>query len=169
MRQLYIPSKMEYVKGNRPKVDCILCAVSQRDPRVSKLEVHRTTHWIVSVNLHPYNPGHMLLFPIRHVVDVRHLRKVEQAQLLLLQNQCLDILDEAYRPVAYNVGFNMGRPAGASIEHLHLHIVPRYPNEAGFMDILSETRTIVEGPRQMVQKLKRHFRKMTGDAKAGKR
>lgn len=152
------------MKGNRPNVDCILCAVCERDKRVAKLEVYRTGRWLVSVNLHPYNVGHMLLFPIRHVVDVRDLRKVESSELHTLQALCLDVLDSIYQPAGYNIGFNINRPAGASIEHLHLHIVPRYRNEAGFMDILSETRTIVESPKHTVAKLRKYFRKLSGSA-----
>jgi ATP adenylyltransferase len=165
MRQLYIPSKMSYVKGNRPDVDCILCSVTSRDERVSKLEIFRAGHWIVSANLHPYNAGHLLLFPTRHVIDVRNLKKAEFMELFSLQNLCLDVLDAAYSPAGYNIGFNIRRPAGASIEHLHLHIVPRYPNEAGFMDILSDTRTIVEGPKETVENLTSYFKKFSGKAK----
>lgn len=161
MRQLYVPSKMSYVKGKRPSVDCILCAVRSKDPKVSKLEVYRTRYWVASANLHPYNAGHILLFPIRHVADVRELKKVEFSELHSLQSLCLNTLDAAYGPVGYNIGFNIGRQAGASIEHLHLHIVPRYPNEAGFMDILSGTRTIVEGPKQTVERLGKYFKRLS--------
>jgi ATP adenylyltransferase len=160
MKQLYVPSKMAYVKGDRPKVDCILCAVCAKDPKVSKLEVYRTRHWVATANLHPYNAGHIMLFPIRHVVDVRELKKAEADDMRSLQNLSLDVLDVAYQPVGYNIGFNIGRQAGASIEHLHLHVVPRYPNEAGFMDILSDTRTIVESPGETVRRLKKHFKKL---------
>lgn len=161
MKQLYIPSKMAYVKGERPDVDCIFCAVTERDARVVKLEVCRTKRWVASVNLHPYNPGHILLFPIRHAVDVRDLTKAEYMELHSLQALSLDVLDALYAPAGYNIGYNIGRPAGASVEHLHLHIVPRYSNEAGFLDILSETRTIVEDPRQTVAKLRRMFKKLS--------
>jgi len=163
MKQLYIPTKLSYVKGDRPEVDCILCAVCSRDRKVTKLEVHRTKRWVASVNLHPYNVGHMLVFPIRHIIDIRELTKAESSELHLLQAMCLDVLDEVYGPAGYNIGFNINQPAGASIEHLHLHIVPRYPNEAGFLDVLSETRTIVEDPKQTVRKLQRHFKKLSSE------
>lgn len=169
MRQLYVPSKMSYVKGKRPSVDCILCSVVARDEQVSKLEIHRSDHWIISANLHPYNAGHLLLFPVRHVIDVRELKKVESAECVSLQNLCLDVLDAAYSPAGYNIGFNIKRPAGASIEHLHLHIVPRYPNEAGFMDILSDTRTIVESPKETVALLTGHFRKLASGSRRTKK
>jgi ATP adenylyltransferase len=168
MKQLYVPSKLSYVKGKRPDVDCILCAVNSEDERVAKLEVHRTKRWVVSTNLHPYNAGHILLFPIRHIVDVRELKKTELSELNALQALCLDVLDAVYDPSGYNIGFNIGNVAGASIKHLHLHIVPRYPNEAGFMDILSETRTIVEGPKQTIQKLKKQFKKLSAKARSKK-
>jgi ATP adenylyltransferase len=155
---------MSYVKGNRPKVDCILCAVCHKDKKVTKLEVHRTKRWVVSANLHPYTAGHMLLFPCRHIADVRQLLQDEALELIAVQKLCLNVLDAAYSPAGYNIGFNIGRPAGASIEHLHLHIVPRYPNEAGFLDILSETRSIVESPKQTVKALRTYFRKPSKDA-----
>ncbi len=142
-------------------MECILCAVCHKDRKVTKLEVHRAKYWVASANLHPYTAGHILLFPCRHVADVRHLLRKELVELSALQNLCLDVLDAAYKPAGYNIGFNIGRPAGASIEHLHLHIVPRYPNEAGFLDILSETRSIVESPKQTVEKLKSYFRKIS--------
>lgn len=167
MKQLYIPSKMAYVKGQRPDVDCVFCAVAEKNRKVEKLEVYRTKRWVASVNLHPYNVGHMLLFPIRHAVDVRELTKAEAAELHGLQSLSLDVLDALYGPVGYNIGFNIGRPAGASIEHLHLHVVPRFPNEAGFLDILSETRTIVEDPKQTIARLRRAFKKLS--AKPAKR
>jgi len=168
MRQLYIPTKMSYVKGRRPDVDCILCAVCSKDRAVTKLEVYRTEHWVASVNLHPYNPGHILLFPVRHVADVRELKKVECSTLQPLTALCLDVLDAAYSPSGYNVGYNIGRQAGASIEHLHLHIVPRFPNEVGFMDILSETRTIVEDPKKTVRRLRGYFKRVSEKKKQGK-
>jgi len=166
VKQLYIPSKLAYVKGERPDVDCIFCAVAEKDKKVEKLEVCRTRLWIASVNLHPYNVGHILLFPIRHTVDVRDLTKVEMSEMQSLQALSLDVLDVVYAPAGYNIGFNIGRTAGASIEHLHLHIVPRYPNEAGFMDILSETRTIVEDPNQTILKLRRTFKKLSAKPRA---
>lgn len=142
-------------------MDCILCAVCHKDRKVTKLEVHRTKHWVVSANLHPYTAGHMLLFPCRHIADVRQLLENEVSEMIAVQKLCLDVLDAAYKPAGYNIGFNIGRPAGASIEHLHLHIVPRYPNEAGFLDILSETRSIVESPKQTVKTLRAHFKKLS--------
>ena len=160
MKQLYVPAKMAYVKGERPDVECIFCAVAAGDEKVEKLEIFRTGLWVVSANAYPYNAGHLLLFPIRHTADVRELTDEEAAEQRSLEALSLDVLDEAYDPAGYNVGFNVGRTAGASIEHLHLHIVPRYPNEIGFMDILSETRTIVEDPKRTVETLREIFKRL---------
>lgn len=156
---LFIPNKMAYVRGKRPDVACILCAVAARDDRVERLEVFRTDRWGVTVNLYPYNPGHVMLFPLRHVEDVRDLRRDEEREVTRLQRVTLDVLERAYEPTGFNVGYNLGRFAGASLAHLHLHVVPRYASELGFLDVLAHTRTIVEDPRRTLRRLRPRFRR----------
>lgn len=154
---LVVPNKREYVRGARPPVDCILCAVLERHPAVERLEIFRTALWAVSANLYPYNPGHLLLFPVRHVTDVRQLRRKEERELADVQACALDVLEAAYEPTGFNIGYNLGRSGGASVEHLHVHVVPRYESELGFLDLLSHTRTYVEEPRSTVKRLRRRF------------
>lgn len=148
---------MSYARGERPPVNCIFCAICQKDTAVKSLEIYRTDNFSITLNLHPYNPGHLMIFPHRHVTDIRELREGETIELHRLEKLALDILDAAYHPAGYNIGFNLGKNSGASIEHLHLHIIPRYPNEVGFLDILSGTRIIVENPQETVEKLTKAF------------
>ncbi len=157
MKNLFVPSKMAYVRGERPVVNCILCAICQKDATVKSLQIYQSENFSVTVNLYPYNPGHLMIFPHRHVTDVRQLREDEIMELHRLEKLSLDILDSLYQPGGYNIGFNLGKNSGASIEHLHLHIIPRYPNEVGFLDILSGTRVIVEDPQNTLEKLKKAF------------
>ena len=153
------PGKLAYARGKRPQVDCILCAVLAKDPAVERLIIFETTHWAVTANLYPYNPGHVMLIPRRHLEDVRDLRRAEQRELHDLQACTLDVLEQAYAPHGFNVGFNLGKTAGASMPHLHLHVVPRYHGELGFMDLLSQTRTLVEPPRTTVRRLRARLRR----------
>ena len=166
---LFVPNKLAYVKGKaRPEVDCILCAIIEGNDQVDRLEVYQSALFTVSLNLYPYTPGHLLIFPKRHLVDVRQLTEAEVLELHTVQRSCLEILDGVYQPHGYNVGYNIGGASGASIEHLHVHIVPRYPRELGFIDVIGGARIIVEDPKVTQQKLRQAFdavknRTQTGD------
>jgi ATP adenylyltransferase len=112
---------------------------------------------MVSLNLYPYNPGHLLVFPKRHIVDIRQYTEGERAELDALVPACLDVLDAFGNPSAYNIGYNMGLSAGASIEHLHLHIIPRYPREIGIVELIGGSRVLVQDPKDTYAKLKELF------------
>jgi ATP adenylyltransferase len=145
--------KLAYLKGKRPE-GCILCLVASGSDEVDKLIVKDTGTFIVSLNLYPYNPGHLLLYPLRHVEDVRELTSGEEQRLWQLQRWLLGLLDATCAPHAYNIGFNMGAAAGASISHLHLHIIPRYPRETGIADLIAGRRVLVEDPRETTRRLR---------------
>ena len=154
--------KMEYVQGRRPS-GCILCLVRDKSPEVVDLSVWADADFTVTVNLYPYNPGHLMIFPNRHIQDVRELSNTEETRLTTLTRTTLDILDEIYRPSAYNIGYNMGPSAGASIDHLHLHVIPRYPREIGIADLVAGSRVLVEDPRVTRQRVADAFARHTPD------
>jgi ATP adenylyltransferase len=145
--------KYAYVKGARPP-GCILCLIRDRDEAVVDLSVHRDPLFIAAVNLYPYNPGHLLVFPTRHLTDLRELEPAEEAHLARLTHYLLDRLDSLNHAGGYNLGYNMGRAAGASIDHLHLHIIPRFPNELGIADLLAGKRVLVESPLETARRLR---------------
>jgi ATP adenylyltransferase len=145
--------KMTYVKGRRPQ-GCILCLLRDGSPEVMNLTIWRDTLFIASVNLYPYNPGHLILFPVRHMEDVRELTTEEESHLGVVLRYLLDLLDRCYSPHGYNIGYNMGQSAGASIEHLHMHIIPRYPHETGIADLIAGKRVLVEEPAETVRRLR---------------
>ncbi len=149
--------KLAYVKGGRPD-GCILCRIRDRDQEAVDLSVYRDELFVVTVNLYPYNPGHIMLFPRRHLEDLREYDEDERRRLDRLVDASLTVLDRTHRPRAYNIGYNMGPAAGASIEHLHLHIIPRYPNETGIADLLAGKRVLVESPLQTAERLREAFR-----------
>ena len=144
--------KMSYVRGRHPP-GCILCLARDKSPDVVDLSIWGDEFFIVSVNLYPYNPGHLLLYPRRHVEDVRELTTEEEARLTAVQRWLLGILDRACSPHGYNIGYNMGGAAGASIGHLHMHIIPRYPRETGIADLIAGRRVLVEDPRETARRL----------------
>ena len=145
--------KLAYVKGARPS-GCILCLIRDRDAAVVDLSVHRDPLFIAAVNLYPYNPGHLLVFPTRHLADLRELHSQEERHLNRLTRYLLDLLDSLNHAGGYNLGYNMGQAAGASIDHLHLHIIPRFPNELGIADLLAGKRVLVEDPLETVRRLR---------------
>ncbi|HOX91851.1 MAG TPA: HIT domain-containing protein [Spirochaetales bacterium] len=145
--------KMSYLTGHRPSC-CVLCMVRDGSDQVQRLVVAQTESWIVSLNLYPYNPGHILVFPKRHVMDLRHLSKDERAEGDALTMVCLDTLDSTHHPAGYNLGWNMGGVAGASIEHLHQHIIPRYPREIGIAELMAGRRLLVEDPAKTLEILR---------------
>jgi ATP adenylyltransferase len=152
-----VANKLPYSRGQRPKVACILCAVARGDPAVALLVVYRRNGQFVTLNLYPYNPGHVMIVPERHCEDVRELSDAEVLEIHRLQLLTLKVLDSVYKPGGYNVGYNLGQSSGASIPHLHLQIVPRYPSEVGFFDIFSDSRVIVEEPRVTQERLSAAF------------
>jgi ATP adenylyltransferase len=163
LKNLFIPGKMAYVRGEKkPDVECILCALVEESDKVSRLEVYRSEYFLVTLNLYPYAPGHLMIFPKRHITDLRMLTKEESAELCKLQGICLDVLDDVYHPHGFNIGYNIGEAGGASIAHLHLHVVPRYRRELGFIDIIGGVKIIIEDPNISLVRVREGFAKITG-------
>jgi galactose-1-phosphate uridylyltransferase len=103
---LFVPSKVGYVRGDKPDVDCLLCAIISKDPRVRSLEVFRSGRFSVCANLYPYSPDHLLIFPKRHMEDIRGFTGAEARELFQLEKKTLDILDKIYHPHGYNISQN---------------------------------------------------------------
>ncbi|MBN2403875.1 MAG: HIT domain-containing protein [Spirochaetes bacterium] len=154
---LFNTNKLNYVKGDKPDVDCILCTIAERSSKTELLEVYRTKKFIISVNLYPYNPGHLMIFPIKHIEDYGKLTDKDALEMHRLTVKTLSILKDEFNPSGFNIGYNIGKFSGASIQHIHQHIVPRYGNEAGFIDILAGTRLFVIDPVEIMNRLKKRF------------
>lgn len=148
--------KLAYVKGAKPQ-GCILCLIRDGSDQVVDLTVFRTERFIVSVNLYPYNPGHLMVFPVRHIEDIREYTAAEERELQSVTRHILGLLDRTHSPAGYNLGYNMHGVAGASIEHLHMHIIPRYPKEIGIADIIAGKRVLVENPQDTASRLQEAY------------
>lgn len=149
--------KLAYAQGKRTSVECILCAVRDHHPEVESLEVFRDQLFLICVNLYPYNPGHLMIVPLRHVQFPYELSDTEALDLHHLQTRAMAAIDSVYAPPGYNIGYNLGTAGGGSIAHLHLHLVPRFYNEHGFMSSIGHTQIMVESAHEMVSKFKTAF------------
>lgn len=164
-KNLFVPGKMDYARGhNRPDVECILCAIVEGSDKVTKLEVYRNELFVIALNLYPYSPGHLMIFPKRHITDPREMLFEEVIELHKLQSLCLNVLEDVYSPHGFNIGYNIGEAGGASIAHIHVHVVPRYRKELGFIDIISGTKIIVEDPNVSLSRVKEAFNKIIKNA-----
>lgn len=153
-KNLFSVGKLGYAKGDRPNVDCILCGVKEKNEIVPNLSIAETELSIVSVNLFPYNPGHIIIFPKRHIINYLELTEEESLDIHRLTQKTMRILEEEWRVQGFNIGYNLGKNSGGSIPHIHEHIVPRFPNEAGFLDVISNTRIVIYEPYKMLEDLK---------------
>ena len=156
MNYFFSFNKMKYFKEKKPD-GCILCLICNKSKEVENLTVFQNKLITISVNLYPYNPGHLLVFPNRHIVDIRELNVHEEIELNKMTKNALTVLDKVFSPAAYNIGYNMGLDAGGSIDHLHKHIIPRYPREVGIAELIGGKKILVESPYESAEKLKKEF------------
>src|SRR5262245_33612367 len=145
MNRLWTPWRLAYVTEasvNTPR--CIFCdAASQLSSE--PLVVHAGTHAFVILNKFPYNNGHLMIVPQRHVARLNDLDAAEAQDLMQLTQAAERVLTQVYAPHGFNMGVNLGKPAGAGIEdHLHVHIVPRWNGDTNFMSVVGETRVLPE-------------------------
>lgn len=157
---LFSVNKLKYIKEKSFEKGCILCSIVNGNPDIGQLLVAQGKYSAVCVNKFPYNPGHILLFPKRHITDYRNFNKDEEAEINQILRKSLTILDSLYTPSGYNIGYNMGDFAGASIQHLHMHVIPRYQNELGCIDIIGGAKIIVEDPAKTLKELKKSFQRI---------
>ncbi len=152
---LTAPWKAEYVKRKKDPHQCILCAIAQKTAGVDAWEVFRDDQTMVLLNRFPYNPGHLLVAPKEHFTTFEELPIKLASHLTLMLQRGIRLLKHSHNPSAFNIGLNLGTTAGGSIKHVHWHIVPRYPGDMNFMEIL-ETRVIIETLDQTLAKLQQH-------------
>jgi ATP adenylyltransferase len=144
-RYMSVPEKAKYSKGlDRPKVDCLLCAMARGDKSVETRVIFQDENGMVVLNRYPYNPGHLMVFPKKHVEKLSDLNEKAFVALFNLVKKSSKLIEKTYSPQGMNIGINQGRSSGASVMHLHVHLVPRYENETGFMEVLAGTRVVHE-------------------------
>ncbi|MBC8204678.1 HIT domain-containing protein [bacterium] len=160
MEKLWAPWRMEYIRTSiiEDPGRCIFCIDSNNDEEHHKLIVHRGKTAFVMMNKYPYNNGHLLIAPYRHIKDFNDLTDEELLEMQKLIGGCINALKKTMHPQGFNIGMNLGRTAGAGVEdHVHYHIVPRWDGDTNFMPIFSGTKVISEALAQSCEKLKANF------------
>jgi len=110
------------------------------------------------MNFYPYNNGHLMIVPYRHIADLAALTAAEQSEMMTLLGRCTTILTQQMRPHGFNIGMNLGRTAGAGIDdHLHFHIVPRWNGDTNFMPVTGHTKVLSQGLQESWDSLKPWF------------
>ena len=158
MKQLWAPWRMAYVGGESPDArGCFLCdAIADADTE-SSLVVARGPLTITLLNRFPYSSGHVMVVPTRHVHDPRELDAAEGAALFAGAQFALAAIDTALHPDGFNMGLNLGAAAGGSVEHLHLHVVPRWTGDTNFMPVLGDVKVLPEPLETTATKLREAF------------
>lgn len=160
MDRLWAPWRMTYILDEDKPPGCIFCLAGD-GKGADDLVLGVGEHCLVMMNKYPYNNGHLLVAPKRHIASLGRLDATEMASLLASVSLATEALGQAMSPDGYNVGLNLGLVAGAGIEdHLHFHVVPRWNGDHNFMTVLGEVRVIPEHIRQTHDKLKPYFASM---------
>lgn len=145
LQRLWTPHRMAYIESSSDSdADdaCPFCRIPTL-PDDESLVVRRGSSVYAVLNLHPYNPGHLMVLPYRHVAELEDLDKTESVELTELTQQAIRAVRSASAPHGFNVGLNLGGVAGGSLsEHLHQHVVPRWSGDANFMTITADTKVI---------------------------
>jgi ATP adenylyltransferase len=141
-RRLWTPHRLAYIKEAGSDDGCPFCRIPGL-PDEEGLVVARGDTVYAVLNLHPYNPGHLMVLPYRHVADLEDLDDAEAAELMAFTRDAVRAMKRVAAPHAFNVGLNLGTVAGGSLaDHLHQHVVPRWGGDANFIAVIGQTKVI---------------------------
>ena len=144
MEQLWAPWRLEYIQQADEQEGCLFCRAAAGDDEETYV-VHRGDHAFVLLNTFPYASGHLMVAPVRHVAEFGELEADEALEIHRLAAQGLGALAAEYSPQGYNLGWNIGRIAGAGVvDHVHLHVVPRWAGDTNFMPVLADVKVLPE-------------------------
>lgn len=160
LERLWSPWRLAYVTGSGEPKGCVFCDAQAAD-EAAALVLFRGTACFVILNLYPYNNGHLMVVPNRHVATLTLATPEELAEMMRLTQAAEVVLGEAYRPQGLNVGMNLGRSAGAGIaDHMHVHVVPRWAGDTNFMSVVGNVRVLPEDLEQTANRLRPLFERV---------
>jgi len=154
MDKLWAPWRKAYIL-KKPTRKCFICRIQASSQDVKNFVLKRTRHSFAVLNLFPYNNGHVMVIPNRHVDGLEKLKDAELLDLFQLLNQVVVLIKKTMKPHGLNLGANLGRVAGAGIPgHVHIHIVPRWSGDTNFMPVMGNTKVLSESLASVYQRLK---------------
>jgi ATP adenylyltransferase len=156
MESLHAPWRIEYILAPKPALDHSLFArIAQSNDDEANLVIARDRTCFALLNRYPYTGGHLMIVPYKQTPDLDGLTDEELADLLKLTRRCQNALTEVMKPDGFNIGINLGRCAGAGIlEHLHVHIVPRWSGDTNFMPVLADTTVVPQALNELAARLR---------------
>ncbi|MDH7480745.1 MAG: HIT domain-containing protein [Armatimonadota bacterium] len=157
MKRLWAPWRMKYIQQSEME-GCIFCDKPKENRDKENLILWRGKTAFIMLNSFPYNPGHLMIAPFKHTADMYDLGEDELLEISQLLRYSVRLLTAEMNPDGFNLGVNLGRPAGAGIEdHLHWHVVPRWNGDTNFMPVIGETKVLPESLEATYEKLKKRI------------
>jgi ATP adenylyltransferase len=158
MQHLHAPWRIEYILGpkNDPGDHSIFSRIAQSSDDEANYVLIREKTCFALLNSFPYTGGHLMIVPYKQTPDFEHLTEGELADLLVLTRKCQGALKTVMQPHGFNIGVNLGKVAGAGIvEHLHIHVVPRWNGDTNFMPVLADTSVLPEALKDIAARLRK--------------
>uniref|UniRef100_A0A7C6AFH6 HIT domain-containing protein n=1 Tax=candidate division WOR-3 bacterium TaxID=2052148 RepID=A0A7C6AFH6_UNCW3 len=153
MERLWAPWRMEYIRN--PNKECFLCAALKSKDQEPVFIIEKFELGFTIMNRYPYNNGHLLIAPVRHIGQIELLNDEEILTIQRLLSRAIMAMNQAFHPDGFNIGINQGRIAGAGlVDHLHYHLVPRWLGDTNFMPIISDTKVISEALNRTYKQIK---------------
>lgn len=163
MERLFSPWRSKYIESFSAKSEggdeCVFCSAIQAKDDEQRLIVHRGSHSFAIMNLYPYNSGHLMIVPNRHLASITDLSDEETLEIMKITKKLIKAVQHIMKPDGFNYGLNSGRSAGAGIDqHIHFHLVPRWHGDTNFMPILFDTKIVSEDLKATWSKLSNYFK-----------
>ncbi len=159
LEKLWAPWRSVYI-GKEHDKGCVFCEVLKTGDDARNYILWRGKKVFAIMNLYPYNNGHLLIVPVRHIADIGQMDQEEILEVGLAVQKATRVISLAMNPDSFNIGVNMGKAAGAGVpDHFHVHVVPRWRGDTNFMPVLGNTKVISEGLDQTYRKLLEALRK----------
>lgn len=155
------PHRLQYVRKVIKPKGCVFCNAAKNAKDSDSLVLFSNRSMMVLLNKYPYNNGHLLIMPKKHIADFEKLSDKDLMAMQKLTKHSLKILKKVYNPQGFNTGMNLGLVAGAGIpDHLHLHIIPRWGGDTNFFPLIAQTKLVIETTEQSYKILKPQFEKL---------
>ena len=161
MESLHAPWRIEYILSPKPELkEGLFTRIAQSSDDEANYVIVRDRTCFALLNKYPYNGGHLMVVPYKEVTDLNGLTGEELADLWKLARRCMNALKQLMKPDGFNIGINLGKVAGAGIvEHLHIHVVPRWNGDTNFMPVLANTTVLPQALTELAAKLRSELEK----------